>query len=266
MIEFDDHVQVKEHHKQPKNRRSNFEEWKTWKIPYEQFPLSQRDVNEFCAVFCFFPGRQRNTSSFSQPHRFSNRATLTNYDHRKAGGFCGNILEHSALRACLVVKFGGRCGTPRRRKRRKVPLKPKLLKERRRKEGHPEKPWLAPQKTSSSPPAFFVTIFIVQDFESGVRFSTAKLRSRKLRQVFRQQNLYPAIFCYSSTGKKTLNTVLQTTGTRCIFRLWFDMNWCISIGFLMASCSGLQALDFFSTLDTFSFEPRMPQPAVVKKP
>jgi len=45
----------------------------------------------------------------------------------------------------------------------------------------------------------FVAIFILHDFESGVRFSTAKLRSRRLRQVFRQQSLCPTIVCYSST-------------------------------------------------------------------
>lgn len=219
----------------------------------------------FARLFGFFPGRQRNNSSFSQPHGCSNRATPTNYDHCKAGGFCG-ILGHSALRTYFVVKFGGRCGTRRRRKRRKVALKP--LKERGRKERNPEKPWLAPQKSSSlvATRVVFVAIFILHDLESGVRFSTAKLRSRRLRQVFRQQSLCPTIVCYSSTWNKTSNNVLQTTGTRCIFWWWFDMNWCILIGFLTASCSGLQALDFFSTLDTFSFEPRMPQLAVVKKP
>lgn len=109
----------------------------------------------FERLFGFFPGRQRNNSSFSQPYRCSNRATPTNYDHCKAGGFCG-ILGHSALRTYFVVKFGGRCGTPRRRKRRKVPLK---LKEGRRKERNPEKPWLAPQK-SSSPPGLFLLRYL----------------------------------------------------------------------------------------------------------
>ncbi len=83
---------------------------KPGKYHMNNFHLVKGMSTSFVLLFCLFPGRQRNNSSFSQPHRFSNRATLTNYDHRKAGGFCGNILEHSALRTCFVVKLEADAG------------------------------------------------------------------------------------------------------------------------------------------------------------